>query len=710
MTRGFSLRFGLSLEGRLALVNLLKLCAGPDFDNLNLSNYLISRVFEPEEKKLTFCFYCPECKANLISTHNKKMNNPDGLCDKCGSRCNLSTMKGKYILMVDLKYQIEKLFKLDDVKTALLDLHRGQNRVISENNVIRDFQDGSLYKNVNPANANDILTLNVFFDGAVMKRSGTENFWAALIQMNELPIALRMKFIILSGLMMVSKEPQPDLMNTFIEELIKQIDLINENGVDLKIGGITLNFKFKILFVVADSVARPILQFRIQYNGFFGCSWCYQRGIYTNYVRYLFDPDFQIKTYESHKRDVDSVRARQARAVIRSIRDLRKTFVNGVKGRSSFLNLIQFFDMIWSFPLEYMHCILIGVVQHLWDLWIKLGYLSQKDIVKINELLSSLETVLENHRVMREFSSKAKWKATEWRCWLLFFGVPCFRRILPDKCLEHFALLVNTVFTLLKTEITPQELLKCELDMVQFVGDFEGLYGKNSITFNVHILLHLVESVRRSGPLWVTSAFCFESHLHVLKQYVLGPKKPEQQMATKALEILDYKFQTSTEIFHSEVARQYCEQIFSVAPLSQFATRTPYGVTFFGRNSRMEIENPVNGEQLEGYSFNKCIYRGVVYKSINNTLSTKRNDTVFILRSGDVIQIHDIIQTAETCYLSVVKFRVIPDKLVGHLYKIEQKENETRLISITEVSEKLIYIHCEKSSYVCRLPQNIEIQ
>lgn len=710
MIRGFSLRFGLSLEARLALINLLKLCAGPDFDNLRLSNYLITRMFETEETKLTFCFYCPSCKKTLISTHNKKMNIPQGLCDKCGSPCNLSTLKGKYILMVDLKYQIEKLFQLNVVKNQLVNLNARENHHNVINNVITDVQSGSLYKSVNPTNCNTVLTLNVFFDGAVMKQSGTDSFWVALIQINELPIALRMKYILTSGVMMVDKEPQADLMNSFINELLKQIDLLNNDGIQLTADDITLTFKFKILFIVADSAARPILQCRVKYNGYFGCSWCYQRGTYTNYIKYPFDPNIRNRSHEMHLRDLRDVLLRQENAIVRNTKDLRKTFINGIKGRSNFLNLTDFFDIVWSFPLEYMHCVLIGVVQFLWELWRKLHFLSLEDEEKINQLLTSIETIFENHRVMREFSSKSKWKASEWRSWLLFFGIPCLRGILPDNCLQHFALLVNTVFTLLQKEITSDELRLCGMCIVQFVGEFEILYGVNEMTFNVHILLHLVESVRHSGPLWATSAFCFESFLHVLKQYVLGPKKPEQQMAKKALEILDYKFETSRSIFHSEVARQYCKRIFSPTPLSTFVIRSPYGVSFFGKSSPIRIVNPINNKVLDGNSFNKCIYKGTVYKSIQNTLSLKRNDTVFQLQSGDVIQIQNIIQTNEACYLLIDRLVVIADELVWHMFKVVEKSNRTTLIPITEVAEKLIYINCEKVSYVCRVPQTIEIQ
>ncbi|XP_043464001.1 uncharacterized protein LOC122499618 [Leptopilina heterotoma] len=643
MTRGFSLRFGLSLEARLELTNLLKLCAGPEFDSLNLSNYKMTRMFEAPEKTLTFSFYCPACKKVLISQQNKKSQvNPEGLCDKCGSRCNLSTKKGKYMLMVDLKYQIEQLFKLRDVQTFLIDRYR-QNP--ENDGSIRDVQDGSLYKSNNPTNSKNVLTLNVFFDGAIMKRSGNESFWAILASINELPISLRFKYIMLGGIMMVDKEPDPDLMNSFSEEFLNVIDILRTQGVDLLVGNLRINFLINLLFIVVDSVARPILQCRCQYNSYWGCSYCYQMGFYIHIIKYPFDPDFLLRSQESHKQDVDDVKERQQNMTHRmNERNKRRTFVRGVKGSSSFMNSNQRVDMVWSFSFEYLHAVLLGSVKHLWEIWTANGFLSKGDVENINKLISCIEMVSEIHRVAREFNFKSKWKASEWRSWLLFFGVPCLRKYLPSECLQHFSLLVNTIFTLLKTKITEEELLQCELDIIEFVGEFENLYGQENMTFNVHLLLHIVECIRRCGPLWATSAFCFESHLHVLKQYALGPKKPEQQMATKSLDILQYKFEVSRTIFHSEIARLYCQRIFSSALLSTYVSESTYGVTFCGNSSPVQITNPVTNEIIAGESFKKCIYKGCVYKSVKNTLSEKRNDTVFKLKSGGVIQVQDIVR------------------------------------------------------------------
>ena len=97
------------------------------------------------------------------------------------------------------------------------------------------------------------------------------------------------------------------------------------------------------------------------------------------------------------------------------------------------------------------------------------------------------------------------------------------------------------MFLLLKTKITENELNKCKKNLLFFVENYEVLYGKDCMTFNIHALQHLVPSVRQSGPLWETSAFPFEHKIHFLKQTFSGPKSVEQQMSVKFLNLLKYQ-------------------------------------------------------------------------------------------------------------------------------------------------------------------------
>lgn len=64
-------------------------------------------------------------------------------------------------------------------------------------------------------------------------------------------------------------------------------------------------FKPILLCFLPDSVARSLLQFRLKFNGYFGCSYCYQKGIFINTMRYPFEGEsLKIRTHESHVRDI----------------------------------------------------------------------------------------------------------------------------------------------------------------------------------------------------------------------------------------------------------------------------------------------------------------------------------------------------------------------------------------------------------------------
>lgn len=58
-----------------------------------------------------------------------------------------------------------------------------------------------------------------------------------------------------------------------------------------------------------------------------------------------------------------------------------------------------------------------------------------------------------------------------------------------------------------------------------------ALYGMTDVSYNVHQLLHLPDSVQAWGPLWVTSCFPFEGRNAVLLNYFAGTQCVGEQIA-----------------------------------------------------------------------------------------------------------------------------------------------------------------------------------
>ena len=74
-----------------------------------------------------------------------------------------------------------------------------------------------------------------------------------------------------------------------------------------------------------------------------------------------------------------------------------------------------------------------------------------------------------------------------------------------------------------------ENLEKANALIDSFLSTFLELYGEDSQSFNFHTMRHLIEQVRRNGPLWLFSAFCFESANHHLLSALSGTiKNPEK--------------------------------------------------------------------------------------------------------------------------------------------------------------------------------------
>lgn len=105
----------------------------------------------------------------------------------------------------------------------------------------------------------------------------------------------------------------------------------------------------------------------------------------------------------------------------------------------------------------------------------------------------------------------SQWKASEWRNWIQFYAVHCFNGIISHKNLKHLALLSRAAYTLNKSTISTEELKTARKLLINYVKEFEKIFGRNNMRYNIHLLLHLTDSVTEWGPFWTHSAFPYEA-------------------------------------------------------------------------------------------------------------------------------------------------------------------------------------------------------
>ncbi len=193
-------------------------------------------------------------------------------------------------------------------------------------------------------------------------------------------------------------------------------------------------------------------------------------------------------------------------------------------------------DLISVFPYEYMHLMCLGVTRKLITLWtrgkVNVFRLSAKQVDSISEKLLKLkpQIPLEFNRKPRSLRDIDRWKATEFRQFLLYTGPIVLVNVLPE---EHYSLFMcfHVAARILASADFCSNLNGYAFSLLQyFVEGFEKLYGKENISYNVHGLLHIHQDVRNLGRLDSFSAFRFENHLGKIKKLLRNPNNSLSQI------------------------------------------------------------------------------------------------------------------------------------------------------------------------------------
>lgn len=185
--------------------------------------------------------------------------------------------------------------------------------------------------------------------------------------------------------------------------------------------------------------------------------------------------------------------------------------VKGVKG-PSLLQIVPRLDLAIFLVAEYMHSVCLRVVRHFLILWIYVPGLwcIREYIDEIDNIIMNIRPPTSIGRLPRGTSDMCRWKASEFRSWLLFYSLPIIPKYMAFVYSQHWSLFVMSIYLLLKEEISLTDIDIAETMLKLFVRDIGQLYREKDYLYNVHTLIHLPLYVRRWGPLWATSAFGFE--------------------------------------------------------------------------------------------------------------------------------------------------------------------------------------------------------
>ena len=129
-----------------------------------------------------------------------------------------------------------------------------------------------------------------------------------------------------------------------------------------------------------------------------------------------------------------------------------------------------------------------------------------------------------------------RWKATEFRQFLLYLGPVLLKSKLPLHLYKHSMLLSVAIYCLASPMFCNPYCDYAKQLLCVIVTQVGVLYGQTQYVYNIHALVHLADDVFRFGPLDGFSSFAFESFLGKLKKRVRKPNFPLQQVIRRLSE------------------------------------------------------------------------------------------------------------------------------------------------------------------------------
>lgn len=195
-----------------------------------------------------------------------------------------------------------------------------------------------------------------------------------------------------------------------------------------------------------------------------------------------------------------------------------------------------------------MHLVYLGVVKRLIMLWMSKGprhvRLSNLQKRNISTKLENMLKILPYDFVKRSraLTHWHRWKATEYRHFLLYIGPVVLKDNIAPDMYHHFIMLHSAV-TILNDPLLIQDnnnLNSAHNILRTFVTKFANIYGPENVTFNIHNLIHLCDEIKFfKTTLDSFSSFPFESYICTIKKMLRKGETPLQQIVRRIHECSD---------------------------------------------------------------------------------------------------------------------------------------------------------------------------
>lgn len=123
---------------------------------------------------------------------------------------------------------------------------------------------------------------------------------------------------------------------------------------------------------------------------------------------------------------------------------------------------------------------------------------------------------------LRGLDKLDQWKASEFRSFFLYASIVVFKLHLSAPFYQHYLRYYCAISLCYVENQSEDNLNFAQMMIKKYLEEFKTKYGEKHMTSNLHNLIHLVDDVKRFGPLQTISAYPFENYLSNLKRIARG--------------------------------------------------------------------------------------------------------------------------------------------------------------------------------------------
>ena len=626
------------------------------------SRYLFLKLCTADEYSFTRIFICLNCNV-IISRSNSS--------DKV--ECSICQEKSQeYFISFYIGRKLEAIIEKNFIAIEKYKIELGKNECIT------DIQKGDILKSL----FGPFFSITFNTDGVNVFNTSQKSLWPILVILNDLPPHLRFlkKNCVVAGLWLSNHKP---IMKLFLQPFIDELNILFIDGINIQ--GKT--FKIICIAQCSDSDARYVILNMQRFNASYGCTVCYQKGIQTKVsIRKRKDQNnpsnveiVEFKQIRFHFQRNLILREKNLTAQYAERALQNKAPVKGIKGRSILFD-IPLFDPCRQSPIDVMHACFLGLVKRILDCWLKNSDRSDNFfdgpksniLKKLDERMINIKTITECPREPKKLSDYNSFVANEFYFLLMHYSI-IFIDLIEDDIMENFHIFRKSIAKLMSNSLKENDVKKIDKDLTNFVKNFELLYGKKNMVFNVHIIRHLSDTVLNFGPLWTTSLFSFESMNGVLRSFNPVGRKPLVQIAKRCQLFFNAHYGRFADYISEEII-DFCDDLFESKGAKE---KKPKNVIC--------IEN----EEMEFETFNQFRINYIIFSTFSYSEFKQRNDS-FIQHNNEYFQIEKIYRKRDSKEVLFYLRKLAVINILYENFNEYEETNDKEYLNITNIEKKII--------------------